>query len=421
MLSAMLREKEPILSRRDFLKLAGTAIITYGLRPDEWFTEESLSGSELEQRVPATKIPVIEYHYPGFSEAGVQMPKDLLIAQLDYLQEGNFKTLTDTELAGFLDYSAVFPAKSVALRIDQGAAHFSEFASMIDEVRKRGFHAMVFVTTGEQFTQDNWDRLTGWVGEGVISFSPDSRINEAKSPRLYPYVAGSTLEILAANARNNPRSIPLIGGYTFEKLVSLNLTPVTVQTIESITDDQYPEYVFAKCRYLPTSQEQAEHLTKPEGIVIHTDDQSGTDWLNWDTKRTYNGLFDRGIDTHFAVGRNGVDQYLKMYKDVATPTRGAVGFSNYISIEMCGRDYNDIFDASADVEKRKAIEEITMKTVRLAVWLMDTYQIGLNTILGHYAATASGKTDPGQKYMEEYFMSLLRSAYSAKHGARVSY
>lgn len=467
--------------------MSGVMVAGWLVSPKIEVFARDLAETELERRMIATKIPVIEYHYPGFSDVGVEMPKELFISQLDYLHEGNFRTLSDTELVGFLDNNTVFPTKSVVLRIDQGVAHFAEFATMVDEIKKRGFQALVFVTTGEQFSRDNWDRLTSWVSEGVIclgshsvthsdfriisgeqaqyeakyskmkieeelakaglknkvigfAFPGDSvpdntdflqstgykfalggningfKNNAAKPSQfllgsLYPYVSSSYLDVISANARNNPRSMNLTSGCPFDKLLLPNLTPVTVQAIERLIGSQYPEYVFGKCRYLPTSQEQDEHLTKPEGIVIHTDGQAGTTYRNWNTNITYDTLLERGIDVHFAVGRNGIDQYLKMYGDVVTPTRGASGFSNYISIEMCGRDYNDIFDMVADTEKRRTIEEITIKTVRLAVWLMDTYQIRLNTILGHYAATASGGTDPGQKYMEEYFMPFLRRAY----------
>ncbi|MCX6793701.1 MAG: polysaccharide deacetylase family protein [Candidatus Gottesmanbacteria bacterium] len=447
-------------------------------------------GVELEQRIPATQIPVIEYHYIGYKGAEGEEPKDLVISQLDFLKEGNFRTLTDLEISSFLDTSAAFPAKSFALRIVQGSAHFAEFESTIDELKKRGFHAMVFVITGENYGQKNWDKLISWVKEGVISLSansmtnPDFRkisqeqaINEAQSSKAYieaklasagldkkvvgfafpgnsvpdnidflktagykfafggniygakdnaakhgqfllgtlcPDVLTSTLEAIHANPRNNPRSIPLNTGYTFDQLISLNMTPITIQTVENVVNTNYPELSFGKILYLPTDPEQGTHLTKPEGIIIHTTDQSGTNWRNWITDSVYESLLTRKIDVNFAVGLNGIDQYLRMYKDVATPTRGATGFGNYISIEMCGRDYNDILNPAADAEKKKSIETITTTTIQLVKSLMQNYQIDSGNVLGHFEASASGKTDPGENYMNNYFRPLLHTQLQPK-------
>ena len=471
------------------MKLSGAALLALALRGkvegyhDIPQSVETSAVKELEQKIVATQIPVIEYHYPGYKGAGAEEPTDFFISQMDFLKEGDFKTLTDTELAGFLDSSAVFPAKSVAFRIDQGAAHFSEFEAMIPELKKRGFHAMVFVITGEVYGQENWNKLINWVKEGVISLgshsvthplfrniSREQALNEAESSKMfienklaqaginkkvvgfafpgdsvpdntdflkqsgykfafggneygaknnaakpnqfllgtiYPYVLTSTLEILSANARNNPRSVPLNSGYTFDSLIFSNLTPITVQAVENVTNANYSELAFGKIRYLPTSPEQERHLTKPEGIIIHTDDQSGLNFRNWNTNATYETLVGRTLDVHFTVGLDGVNQFLKMYKDLVTPTRAATGFSNYISIEMCGRDYNDILAASANSEKKKSIETITLMTVQLVKTLAQTFQIDFAKILGHYEATAAGKTDPGQNYMDNYFRPLL--------------
>ena len=484
------------MSRRDFLKLAGAGVAGIVVLPHLSKLERLLSnasqnkelsagGLEFEQRIPATQIPVIEYRYIGYKGAEGEEPKDLFISQLDFLKEGNFRTLTDLEMSSFLDTSAAFPAKSFALRIVQGAAHFAEFESTIDEIKKRGFHAMVFVITGEDYGQGNWNKLMNWVKEGVISLgsnsvtnsdfrkiSLDEALHQAKDSKAYieaklasaglakkvvgfafpgnsvpdntdflkqagykfafggnlygvknnaakpgqfllgtlsPYVLTSTMEIIAANPRNNPRSIPLNTGYSFDQLISLNMTPITVQTVENVVKTSYPELSFGKIRYLPTNPEQDRHLTKPEGIIIHTTDQAGTNYRNWITDSVYNTLLGRKIDVDFAVGLNGIDQYLRMYKDVATPTRGATGFGNYISIEMCGREYNDILNPAADAEKKKTIETITATTIQLVQSLMHTYNIDSGNILGHFEASADGKTDPGEKYMNNYFRPLLHT------------
>ena len=229
------------------------------------------------------------------------------------------------------------------------------------------------------------------------------------------------LKTISANSSNNPRSIILVGNYTYDALIFYNLTPITKQIAENTTNTRYTELSFGKyTRYLTVTSDQETHLTKPEGIVIHTDDQSGTGYFNWNSINTYYGLQERKTDAHFAVGRDGIGQFLKMYKDIVTPSNGASGFSNYIDIEMCGREYNDILNPSANADKKMVIEEITAKTIQLVIKLIDTYQINLNNVLGHYAASASGKTDPGKNYMENYFLPILRQTYWSTHKENVT-
>jgi hypothetical protein len=333
---------------------------------------------------------------------------------MDFLREGGFNTLTSKELADFVDGRISVPAKSVALYVNQDTYHFPEFEAMIGEFKNRGFTASVFLENEGQFNQEMQDKMTNWVNEGVISLGTNLKIDGEKCPVIYPRVASTTLNIISANGSNNPRAILLTEGLPFDRLLFANLTPVTLAKAESVSGGSYPELKFMECRYLPTSREQSEHLTKPEGIIIHTTDQSGLDWDNWEPDNVFGTFQARGVDTSFGVGRRRTNQFLKMYKDVVTPTRGASGFGNYFSIEMCGRDFNDILNPSTDAGKRRAIEEVSANTVRLVVRLMDSYKISLDTVLGHYAATASGKTDPGQKYMENYFLPLLRSAVPVK-------
>jgi len=378
---------------------------------DEVVEIESLFGKELEQRLPATTVPVLSYRYPGFSKSGIELPEDLFLAQMNFLKEGGFKTLSNYEMESFLENKVAVPVKSVTLRVNQGASHFAEFETMIDEFKSKGFVATVVLDNSSgSFTQEMQAKLGKWVSEGTISIGTETSFSKATAI-VCPFVQSSTLETISVNTSNNPRSINLQYGYPIDRLVFENLTPVTVEMIKELTGEQsYEECRFAECVYLPIYKEQSEHLTKPEGIIIHTDAQNGNNWEYWNTNLTYETLLSRKLDVTFAVGRNGVNQYLKMYKDVATPNRGALGFRSYISIEMCGRDYDDVFNPSIDSGKKMAIEEITTKTIDLVLQLMETYGIGLNTILGHYAASASGKIDPGKRYMEEYFMPKLRVA-----------
>jgi len=488
------------VSRRDFLKIATLSMTAMAFR--KWpliITEEenllssealswesALNGSEIEKRILADEIPVLEYHYPGYSDKWVALPKDFFESQIKYLRDGGYRTVSDKEFASFLEASnTVLPAKTVVLRIDQGSAHFDEFEKMIEVLKTNRFSAMVFVTTGEQFSDDQWQKLADWQRDGdiylgshsvthpdfrkidlktaqaeavsskqkieekmagfgvkteVISFAfpsdsvPDNisflksagykfclggnlfgvKNNSAKPglylvPSLYPYASRELLEITKANAQNNPLAYTLSGGHTFDDMIRQNTTPVTVQKIKEVLKlkETYPEISFGKIRELLTTKEQKEVLIRPTGIIIHTDDQAGDDFERWNTDKTYIGLESRETDVHFSVGVDGVAQFLKMYKDFCMFTRGARGFGNYISIEMCGRDYNLYFDDETSLGKKKIIELITERTVSLVERLMEQYDISPDNVLGHYQASASGKSDPGKNYMENLFLPFL--------------
>ena len=496
-----MNESEREISRRDFLKLTGLGLGALALRKLRPLGQErvelSLTGREIESRILADKIPVLEYHYPGYSDGGVALPEDFYNSQIKYLVDGGYRTVSDKEFNLFLNGGNNLPAKTVALRIDQGAAHFDEFEKMIDVLKAKGLSAMVFVATGEQISDSQWQKMADWQKNGIISIGshsathPDFRqisnssasfeaINSKRTiekrladfrvkaevisfsfpydsvpdnidflksagykfclggnlfgvknnsarpgmyliPSLYPYVSQNLLEITKANASNNPLAYSLSGGYTFDELIRMNTTPVTVSEIEKILKlkETYPEISFGKINELPVSDTQKEFLIRPVGVVVHTDDQSGNNFEKWTTDKTYNGLYSRDIDAHFSVGVDGISQFLKMYKDFCMFTRGAKGFGNYISIEMCGRDYGIFFDDKTLAAKKRVIRMITEQTVTLVKRLAEQYGFSTNNVLGHYQASASGKSDPGKDYMEKLFLPLLNSS-SLQEDRRIS-
>ncbi|MCS7011439.1 MAG: polysaccharide deacetylase family protein, partial [Anaerolineales bacterium] len=373
---------------------------------------------EIESRIPATQIPVIEYHYPGFSAAGVSQPMDVFIAQLDFLYENGYRSLTDVELLAFLRGEAVFPAKTVGFRIDQGSAHFDAFEQMIALFQERGFPVMVYVNTGENFTQAQWDRLAEWTHQGVISLGshsvthPDfrkiswdeayaealnsrlmieyemakrgldyrvisfafpfdsvpenvefvrqagyafcfggnlfgSKNNSVRPgqfllPSLYTYVTNSMLQSVALNPYNSPRSYILVSGYPFDELMRWNTTPITQAAIEQALGRPYPEIFFGKLMPLPISPSQERSLVRPRGIVLHTDGQAGNEFNSWRSEKTFHGLLQNNTDVTLAVGLDGISQFLRMFEGFVVPSRGAEGYSDFLSIEMSGRDYNSV-------------------------------------------------------------------------------
>lgn len=155
----------------------------------------------------------------------------------------------------------------------------------------------------------------------------------------------------------------------------------------------------------------------PDTIVIHTDDQSGNTPERWVSTTTWNGLAGRnsgGRSTHFGVGLDGVGQFLPMYRTGVIQCRGA-GYDydkHSIQIEMAGRTYNYMITGNAGPEMVRSIEIITAQTIDLVVSLMETYDIPIENVIGHYEVEGSGKTDPGNLYFEQYFLPALEAKLS---------
>ncbi|OGC65112.1 hypothetical protein A2274_01570 [candidate division WWE3 bacterium RIFOXYA12_FULL_43_11] len=152
----------------------------------------------------------------------------------------------------------------------------------------------------------------------------------------------------------------------------------------------------------------------PDTIVIHTDDQPGGTPEKWVSTTTWNGLAGRdngGRSTHFGVGLDGVGQFLPMYEGSVIQCRGA-GYKydkHSVQIEMAGRNYNYMLTGKASPTMVRSIEIITAQTVELVIVLMETYDISIENVIGHYEVEGSGKTDPGNIYFEQYFLPLLKA------------
>lgn len=236
-----------------------------------------------------------------------------------------------------------------------------------------------------------------------------ARVGEMVVPSLYPYMTAELLEIIKVNEVNNPLAINLISGLTFDQLIYFNTTPFDLNKIRLVAGENYNRILFGADMPLPADNYYLQNLVRPLGIIIHTDDQPGNESDRWLSSRTYYGLLGRGINTTLAVGLDGVTQFVDMYPHFMVPNLGTMGFSNYIGIEMCGRDYNDLFARNTSDAKKSVIREISGRTVDLILKLIKQYNINPNQVYGHYEAAASGKTDPGREFMENYFRPLLRS------------
>ena len=172
-----MKEKAGI-TRRDFLKLSGAGMAGTLLSGIHLENIEAIGNGpnalEIEKKIPASQITILEYHYPGYEGAGITLPKELFEVQMDYLVSARYKTLTDKELAGFIQKGSFESVKSTVLRIDQGAAHFDEFEWMMGILKSKKLHPIVFISAGESFTDEQWKKLARWYKEGSISIGSHS-------------------------------------------------------------------------------------------------------------------------------------------------------------------------------------------------------------------------------------------------------
>jgi peptidoglycan/xylan/chitin deacetylase (PgdA/CDA1 family) len=128
----------------------------------------------------ADQVPVVEYHYTDFRlDDQVMMTTQWFLDQMNWLAEHNFTTLSDTDLASFLD-GGNFPMNSVVLTFDVGTAQRDNFASVIiPALRQHGFKAIFYLLVNESVVRDEcglkentfcWQELRQWQDEGVVSF-----------------------------------------------------------------------------------------------------------------------------------------------------------------------------------------------------------------------------------------------------------
>lgn len=163
------------------------------------------------QMVRAERIPIIEYHNPTYNDNNsVMMTPEWFEAQMHWLSENGYKTLSAVELANFLDGGA-YPQKSVVLSFDLGVGKHTEYTQIvIPTLRKYGFTAIVFLLVNTNLVGDTcnveeslcWSELRSWSDEGLISveshgiFHNDYKTLDATAQKQD---AGDSKQLIEAN------------------------------------------------------------------------------------------------------------------------------------------------------------------------------------------------------------------------------
>ena len=138
----------------------------------------SLPSATPTQMVKAERIPIIEYHNPTYNGSNtVMMTTEWFEAQMQWLSENGYKTLSAAELVDFLNGGA-YPQKSVVLSFDIGVGKHTEYTQIvIPTLRKYGFTAIFFLLVNTNLIGDEcnkgelycWSEFRSWVDEGLIS------------------------------------------------------------------------------------------------------------------------------------------------------------------------------------------------------------------------------------------------------------
>jgi len=147
----------------------------------------------------------------------------------------------------------------------------------------------------------------------------------------------------------------------------------------------------------------------PRYIILHWDGRPEKPYDKWLSTGTWFGLGSTK-SSHFGVGLDGVGQFLPMFMDSVKQSKAADNWTmdaRSINIEIAGRNFNAIVTGEANEEMRITIETVTNRTLELVLKLMDQYNIPIENVLGHYQVL-DGKVDPGDLWLQEYFLPKLR-------------
>jgi peptidoglycan/xylan/chitin deacetylase (PgdA/CDA1 family) len=113
-------------------------------------------------------VPVLTYHnFSRKKAAKMIVPEARFEAQMRYLKENGYRTITLDELCDFIEFKDTIPPKSVVITVDDGWRPFYEIAYPI--LKKYGFKATLFLYTdfvggGKAVT---WDQVKEMAANGI--------------------------------------------------------------------------------------------------------------------------------------------------------------------------------------------------------------------------------------------------------------
>jgi len=144
-----------------------------------------MTAATLTEAASAGRVPILEYHYSSFEMLPTVMMRPAWFqAQMQWLAQAGYHSLSSPELAGFVSGTRPIPARSVALTFDVGASHFGEYiGDIVPTLRRNHLRGIFFVLSNQ--TKDTcdgqiacWPDLLAWRDEGLISIESHSYMHE---------------------------------------------------------------------------------------------------------------------------------------------------------------------------------------------------------------------------------------------------
>ena len=106
-------------------------------------------------------VPILCYHrFAETCKSNLCVSKSAFAAQVAYLKNNGYHSITLSELMGFLNYDAAIPAKAVVITMDDGYQSIYEFAYPL--LKQYGFTATLFIYTdfvGASKNALTWDHI----------------------------------------------------------------------------------------------------------------------------------------------------------------------------------------------------------------------------------------------------------------------
>ncbi len=155
-------EKETTMAKRIALFAAVALLLFFAASPRD------MNAHKVEERERETKVMILNYHKVDNMNISLSvLPKDF-DAQMKYLKENGYHTITPDELYGSLMGTCELPEKPVLITFDDGYADNYHYAYPI--LRKYDFKATIFLASGFMGKYDNyvtWDQVREMASNGI--------------------------------------------------------------------------------------------------------------------------------------------------------------------------------------------------------------------------------------------------------------
>ena len=132
-------------------------------------SENKISAQNVEEVAAGSKILVLNYHQINNSFTPLAVPVNDFDAQMSYLSEQGYVTITPDELAEGLEGNLNLPEKPVLITFDDG--YIDNYTNAFPILKKYGFRATIFIIPG--FTSQNpkymtWEQLKEMEQNGIV-------------------------------------------------------------------------------------------------------------------------------------------------------------------------------------------------------------------------------------------------------------